>query len=73
MLSSARAPVVRRPPASVAINPLSVDDVAGEAAAPPLTGTTSDAPEPGDTPTAAVRPQPLTSQRRNEPLSAIHS
>ncbi|AUX23386.1 integrase [Sorangium cellulosum] len=66
-------PVVRRPPASVAINPLSVDDAAGEAAAPPHTGTTSDAPEPGATPAAAARPLPLTSQSRNAPLCAIHS
>ncbi|WP_159396582.1 hypothetical protein [Sorangium cellulosum] len=66
-------PIVRRPPASVAINPLSVDDAAGEAAAPPHTGTTSDAPEPGATPSAAARPQPLTSKSRNAPLNAIHS
>ncbi|XYH95472.1 transposase [Sorangium sp. So ce1128] len=49
-------PVVRRPPASIAINPLSVDDAACEAAAPPLTGTTSAAPESGATPTAVPRP-----------------
>ncbi|WP_242515669.1 integrase core domain-containing protein [Sorangium cellulosum] len=66
-------PVVRRPPASVAINTLSVDDAAGKAAAPPHTGTTSDAPEPGATPAAAARPLPLTSQSRNAPLCAIHS
>ncbi|WP_437642667.1 IS3 family transposase [Sorangium sp. So ce854] len=66
-------PVVRRPPASVAINPLSVDDAAGEAAAPTHPGTTSDAPEPGATPAAAARPLPLTSQSRNAPLCAIHS
>ncbi|WP_437715153.1 hypothetical protein WMF45_01245 [Sorangium sp. So ce448] len=39
----------------------------------PRTGTTSDAPEPGATPAAATRPQPLTSQSRSAPLCAIHS
>ncbi|WP_437596390.1 integrase core domain-containing protein [Sorangium sp. So ce590] len=65
-------PVVRRPPAAAAINPLSVDD-AGEAAASTHTGTTSDAPEPGATPSAAARHQPLTSQSRSAPLNAIHA
>lgn len=69
-------PVVRRPPASVAINPLSVDDAACEAAVPPLTSTTSAAPEPGSTPTAMtrpLRPRLVGAQCRNAPLSAIPS
>ncbi|WP_437572883.1 DDE-type integrase/transposase/recombinase [Sorangium sp. So ce542] len=69
-------PVVRRPPASVAINPLSVDDAGGEAAAPTRTATLSAAPEPGATPTAVPqppRPRPLGPQSRNAPLGAIHS
>ncbi|WP_437621801.1 IS3 family transposase [Sorangium sp. So ce1151] len=69
-------PVVRRPPASVAINPLSVDDAAGETAAPTHTATTSAATEPGATPTAVPRPprpRPDAAQSRNAPLSAIHS
>ncbi|WP_437917478.1 integrase core domain-containing protein [Sorangium sp. So ce302] len=69
-------PVVRRPPATVAINPLSVDDAAGEAAAPPHTATTSVAPEPVAAPTVVAqppRPQPLGSQSRNASLNAIHS
>ena len=69
-------PLVRRPPASVAINPLSVDDAACEDAAPSHAGTTGDAPEPGATPTAAPpppRPRPVGAQSRNAPLSAIPS
>jgi putative transposase len=63
-------PVVRRPPASVAINPLSVDDDACAAVAPLHTGTT------GAAPTAVPRPprsRPVGAQSRNAPLSAIPS
>jgi transposase InsO family protein len=49
-------PLVRRPPASVAINPLSVDAAASEAAAPPHTVTTSAALEPGAAASEAVAP-----------------
>ncbi|WP_437904705.1 IS3 family transposase [Sorangium sp. So ce327] len=69
-------PVVRRPPASVAINPLSVDAAACEDAAPPHTGTTSAAPEPAAAPSAVLRPprsRPVGAQSRNAPLSAIPS
>lgn len=68
-------PVVRRPPASVAINPLS-DDAADEAAAPPHTATTSAALEPVAAPTVVAQPprsQPLAPQSRNASLNAIHS
>jgi hypothetical protein len=70
------APVVCRPPASVAIDPLSVDDAACETAAPPHRGTTSAAPEPVAAPTAVAqlsRPHPLGSQSRSPSLTAIHS
>lgn len=78
-------PVVRRPPASVAINPLSVDDDASEAtAAPPPVCTTagaapaarepSAAPVIAAAPAAAARRAPSPrSQIRNAPLDAIHS
>ncbi|WP_438044531.1 transposase [Sorangium sp. So ce128] len=69
-------PVVRRPPASVVINPLSVDAAACEDAAPPHTDTTSAAPEPIAAPTAVPRPprsRPVGAQSRNAPLSAIPS
>ncbi|WP_437710006.1 IS3 family transposase [Sorangium sp. So ce448] len=68
-------PVVRRPPASVAINPLSVDDAADEAAGP-HTGTTSAAAEPGATPAAVTRPprpRLVGALCRNAPLSAFSS
>ncbi|XXU10953.1 IS3 family transposase [Sorangium sp. So ce854] len=69
-------PVVRRPPASVVINPLSVDDAASEAAAPTHTATASAAPEPGATHTAVPqppRPRPDAAQSRNALLSAMPS
>ncbi|WP_438031668.1 IS3 family transposase [Sorangium sp. So ce204] len=65
-------PVVRRPPASVAINPLSVDDEA----AGPHTGTSSAVAEPGATPAAVTRPprpRLVGAQCRNAPLSTISS
>ncbi|WP_434046801.1 MULTISPECIES: hypothetical protein [Sorangium] len=68
--------VVRRPPASVAINPLPVDDAAGETAAPKPTATTSAAPEPGATPTAVPlppRPRSVGAESRNAPPSALPS
>jgi putative transposase len=70
-------PSVRRPPTSVAINPLSVDDDAREATAPPPTCTTIDAaPQPGAAPTAVSqpsRPRPPRSHLWNAPFSAIPS
>jgi putative transposase len=72
-------PVVRRPPASVAINPLSVDDHAREATAS-APSATSPAPGAASTVSAASRPSPqpppprTTGRRlRNTPNNAIPS
>jgi putative transposase len=73
-------PVVRRPPASVAINPLSVDDHSPEATEPSHTPATLQAttPTPVAAPVVSVEPQPPrlgpTRRRiRNAPRNAIPS
>jgi putative transposase len=76
-------PIVRRPPVSVAINPLSVDAAASEATAPPDACTTAGAaPEPvAESASASAtvpadasrRPRSPRYQTRNAPLDAIHS
>lgn len=69
-------PVVRRPPDSVSINPLSVDDAALEATAPQHACTPIAAAEPVGASIAEVkllRPQPPRSRSRNAPADAIHS
>jgi len=73
-------PVVRRPPASVAINPLSVDDHARQETAPSHTATTLPAISP-DTVTEPVvtagsqppRARPAKRRLKNAPRNAIPS
>jgi transposase InsO family protein len=69
-------PVVRRPPDSVSINPLSADDAALETTAPQHACTPIAAAEPVGASTAEVklsRPQPPRSRSRSAPAYAIHS
>jgi hypothetical protein len=73
-------PVVRRPPASVAINPLSVDDHVGETTASSHTSATLQAASPDPVAAPAVsavsrppRPRPLACRIQNAPRSAIPS
>jgi putative transposase len=65
-------PIVRRPPASVAINPLSLDDVAREAAMTSVTDEPLQAPAPAG---SAMPPPPRLSKRtlRNASRDAIPS
>jgi putative transposase len=68
-------PVVRRPPTSVAINPLPDDDSAPDAAAPAHIGATVD-DHPETIAAAAIRATPLARSRRRRPpplLDAIPS
>lgn len=62
-------PVVRRPPTSVAINPLPVDDSAPEAAAPAHVGATiDDDPETIAAAVISATPLPRSRRRRLPPL-----
>ena len=65
-------PIVRRPPASVAINPLSIDDGAREAATTSITDAPLQAPAPAD---GAMPPPPrrFKRTRRNASRDAIPS
>jgi putative transposase len=62
-------PVVRRPPSSVAINPLPVDDSAPVAAAPAhVSATSHDDPETTAAAVISVTPLPRSRRRRPPPL-----
>jgi putative transposase len=64
-------PVVRRPPTSVAINPLSVDDAAREAAAPTPADPALDAAAPETIAAAPISTKPPAKSRRRRPRPPV--